>query len=204
MTSMVSDTKFLEIERKYLLPQGLSPANYLKKMKDLNPSHQSIVSVQDTYFVAQASPGVVYRHRVDEELQHLTVKSLEDNSEVRLEVNLDLGLHVGSQLDRVEAFLRPLKILWSGTIKKSVSAFYYDKVELVYYDAAFGNKKVSCIEIEAKNCSSIDAARNLISEYENLLQVDKGFISGRSLFHILLFEDLKSTIGSEASHWSGR
>ena len=65
--------------------------------------------VSGSRFYYLTGPGqrdrYVIRHRFDDELQQLTIKSLTDDTAVRDEINLDLGHHAGDQADAVEAFV---------------------------------------------------------------------------------------------------
>lgn len=186
----MTDIRFLEIEHKYLLPQDYNPQPFIQIVKDLEPHGESIVEVNDSYFVTKSCPGYVFRHRIDKEIQHLTVKSLGDDPTVRKEVNLDLGHHKGDQKDRAKAFLEALTITWHGTIHKSVCAYYFHNCEVTYYEAHYGNRSVKCIEIEATQASSIDEAKGVISEFERKLQLDPDDRENQSLFQMLLLPDI--------------
>ena len=83
-------TSFLEIEHKYVVEAGFDRKAFLERLRSLSPLRMSEVEVEDTYYVLNAANGFVYRHRYDKELEQLTVKSVEKNPEVRLEVNLSL------------------------------------------------------------------------------------------------------------------
>ena len=57
----------------------------------------------DTYFVLKSTSGYVYRHRCDEEIQQLSLKSVSKDPAVRTEVNLNLS--GGNQISSVRGFL---------------------------------------------------------------------------------------------------
>ena len=64
-------------------------------LADLRPTRTTSLTVLDTYYLLAGSQTgrYVIRHRYDRELHHLTVKSFEPNTEVRDEINIDLGHH---------------------------------------------------------------------------------------------------------------
>ena len=188
----MTDLKFLEVEHKYVVNDGFNPSEFLDKVLALNPKGQSIVSVQDTYYLVKATEDHIFRHRVDEEIQHLTVKSLTKDPDVRKEVNLDLGLHCGDQGQDVAAFLEPLGIKWQGVIAKKVWAYYFDEVEVVYYEANHGSKAVRCIEIEGKSQDSLEKAKEQIASFESRLGLDPKDRAKESLFHLLLLPAIQS------------
>lgn len=180
------ETDYLEIEHKFIVDASQDPAIFHERIKGLSYQRYSQVEVADTYFLVEKNPGYIYRHRYDSELQQLTVKSLTDDPEVRLEVNLDLGHHCGSQRLSVEAFLKPLGIVWRGTLAKEVYAYYFADCEVVYYKAHYQNKLVACIEIEARKAKSIEEAKQVLARYEQSLDLDPALRSDQSLFHLLL------------------
>lgn len=181
---------FLEIEHKFVLPENWCLASFSELVISLGPQHSNEIAVEDRYYVTKVLPGHVYRHRIDEEIQHLTVKSLELDSAVRLEVNLDLGLHKGDQAQSVDAFLRPLGLLWKGVLHKQVRVFYFADAEIVHYTATYKDKKISCVEIEAKKAVDVDTALSIIDSYTDRLSLDRSYRSDQSLFHLLLADDM--------------
>ena len=52
-----------------------------------------------------------------------------------MEVNLKLDMRAGNQREVVAAFLRPLKVLWRGSVCKDIKVYYYPDCEVVYYIA---------------------------------------------------------------------
>ena len=178
------------------MPESYNPSEFIKKVLSLQPNSKSEVDVQDTYYLCSSNPKHIYRHRLDSEIQQLTLKGLTDDPETRLEVNLDLGLHKGSQSSRVKAFLRPLGIQWSGVIEKKVWAYYFPNCEVVYYEARYKDKSVRCIEIEAVNSKSIEAGKSVIHDFENQLGLDPEGRCHESLYHLLLSSDVKASLGT--------
>ena len=192
---LVENIEFLEIEHKFVMPDSFDPSGFLSKVRELGPHGESNVLVTDTYYLCQANPGHIYRHRLDEEIQHLTLKSLTDDPDTRLEVNLDLGHHKGDQGRRVAAFLEPLGIQWSGMIEKEVHAYYFPKFEIVYYLANYRDRSVKCIEIEATSYQSIEEGKNILLEVEKQLEMNSDERSKESLFHLLLLDDVRKQLG---------
>lgn len=181
---------FLEIEHKFVLPENWCLDSFVALVNSLGPKYSNEIAVEDRYYVTKALPGHVYRHRIDAEIQHLTVKSLEQDSAVRLEVNLDLGLHKGDQARAVEAFLRPLGLLWKGILQKQVKVFYFADAEVVHYTATYNHQKISCVEIEAKKATDVASALYIIDSYTDRLSLDRSLRSDQSLFHLLLENDI--------------
>src|SRR5690554_6764240 len=105
---------FLEIEHKFLMPKTFDTEAFAAKVLALKPASKTAVrEVKDTYYVSPSSPNYIFRHRYDEQLQHLTAKSFHSltsdrqkfDTEVRTEINLFLSQEQGDQADAVEAFL---------------------------------------------------------------------------------------------------
>ena len=186
---------FLEIEHKFVLPENWCLDSFTELVKSFNPQHSNEIAVEDRYYVVKALAGHVYRHRIDDEIQHLTVKSLEQDSAVRLEVNLDLGLHKGDQAAAVDAFLKPLGLLWKGVLHKQVRVFYFADAEIVHYKARYKDQTISCVEIEAKKAADIDSALAIIDSYTDRLNLDRSYRSDQSLFHLLLASDMPKVMG---------
>lgn len=182
----MESTQFLEIEHKFIIPETWDFQAFERRLKELGYQNSSEVQVADTYYVTAACPGYIYRHRYDKELQHLTVKSLMDDPEVRLEVNLDLGHHKGSQKVAVEAFLSPMGIMWSGTLTKQVKAYYFPDCEVVHYHAKFRDKSVTCVEIEAKEPPTILQGKQILQRYASALNLESIYRSNKTLFELLL------------------
>lgn len=175
---------FREIEHKFIVDADFDKASFVRKIRSLSPDSETEVDVRDRYFVTKACPQHIFRHRIDKELHQLTVKSLEKNTENRLEVNLDL-VH-GDQSKKVEAFLSPLAIIWRGTIEKKVTAFYFAQCEVVFYKASFDGQSVYCVEFEAVDCKDIAEALLVLERYERSLGFDSNTRVNASLFDLLI------------------
>lgn len=193
---MLESTKFLEIEHKFIIPASWDFTAFLGRLQKLHFQDSSEVQVADTYYVTKACPGYIHRHRYDAELQHLTIKSLTGDPEVRLEVNLDLGHHRGDQREAVQAFLSPMGILWSATLNKLVRAYYFVDCEVVYYEASYQDRSITCIEIEAKNSANIMQGKQILRHYAEVLQLDVNYRSDKTLFELLLAPDMPQELAN--------
>ena len=169
----MSETAFKEIEHKFVVGDDFDLEDFRACMQRLGPIKTTALPVRDVYYWSERHPRVVYRHRYDHELQHLSVKSLEDDTEVRIEVNLDLGQHRGDQQATVEAFLDPLEIAWRGEIEKQIEVYHFPDCEVVYYRGSAGGgapetESVACVEFEARQPATIDDALEVLHRYEKL------------------------------------
>lgn len=182
----MSGTDFLEIEHKFLVDAGWDVQAFHQRLASLGYQRSTQVAVTDTYYITAAVPGHIYRHRYDQELQQLTVKSLTADPEVRLEVNLELGHEHGPQAAAVAAFLKPLDVLWTGTLAKKVWAYYFADCEVVYYQANYGDDHVACVEVEAIGASDLGAAKETLRQYEYNLGFQPEMRTSQSLFDLLL------------------
>lgn len=175
---------FREIEHKFIVSADFDKASFVKRVRSLSPESETEVDVKDRYFVTKACPKHIFRHRMDKELHQLTVKSLEKNTENRLEVNLNLARD--DQLKEVEAFLSPLSITWSGTIEKKVTAFYFAQCEVVFYKASFDGQSVYCVEFEAVDCKDVTEALQVLEHFERNLGFNPSMRANASLFDLLI------------------
>jgi hypothetical protein len=113
---------------------------------------------------------------------------------VRLEVNLDLDPSRGNQIERIRAFLAPLGLLWQGTLRKDVQAFYFPNAEVVYYEARYEGRLVRCIEIEARQAPSIEGAQKILGIWEASLGLDPVRRSHASLLDLLVVPSLPALL----------
>jgi hypothetical protein len=184
-------SQFKEIEHKYIVPEGFSRADFIKKIKVLNPKKTSELQVTDVYFILNANRDFVYRYRADHEIEQLTAKSVGGSLQVRREINLNLRL-AGSlgQEDAVNAFLETLGVYWSHRLTKDLMVAYFDDCEIVHYRAVCGDRRVECIEFEAiGDFSSDQEAFAVLSRYEALLGFQNKLKGDKSLFELLLLPD---------------
>lgn len=157
--------RFDEIEQKFLVGEDFDLEAFRQTLLALGPERRTTLVVRDTYYLLVGDRGLVYRHRYDEELQELTVKSLGDDAQVRLEVNLDLGHHRGDQQATAEAFLEARGIEWSATVYKDIDVFHYPDCEVVYYRARGEQRTLDCVEFEATHKPSIEEALAILDRY---------------------------------------
>lgn len=191
---MSDNLQFLEIEHKFVIEAGLDIRSLLDDLHQRKPEKFIQTDVQDTYFLVENPPQAVYRHRIDSYLQQLTVKSLGADTEVRLEVNLDLDPAKGNQIERIRAFLAPLGVLWQGTLRKEVQAFYFADAEVVYYQAQYLDRVIRCFEIEARKPPSIEGAQKILADWEKSLGFDPAKRSQASLLELLVIPTLSAAL----------
>jgi len=187
---MTQDLRFTEIEHKYVVGEGFDPQRFRDALGRMNPTRTASVRVRDRYYLTEGGRGrrFVIRHRYDAELHHLTLKTLEADTEVRVEINLDLGHHAGDQQAQVDAFLDRLGVEWSGTLLKDVEVWYFPDSEVVCYQASAGSRSVRCVEFEAKGARSMEAALATLQTYERATGFDDAVRSRLSLVQMLFPE----------------
>src|SRR5262245_7887157 len=100
------ELRFQEIEHKFVVDEAFDLAPFRAALARLRPLRMSSIRVRDRYYVTHTGRQrrFVIRHRYDDELHHLTIKTIDGDTEVRGEVNLDLGHHAGDQHAQVDAF----------------------------------------------------------------------------------------------------
>ncbi len=190
---MAQADSHLEIEHKFVLPDDFDRERFFSEVKRHQPLRCATAQVVERYFVTKLTPGIIYRHRYDENNQDLTYKSFgHGDIEVRREVRLSLDLQSGNQVDRVQAFLAPLGVRWQGGLTKELHVFNFSDCELVYYTASTDDKSVTCVEFEALATEDIPAALATLSMYEKRFGFIDNQRSRRSLFE-LLFADCLET-----------
>ncbi len=179
----------IEIEHKFVIDAEFDQEHFFAQVDRLGPITTADAKVDETYFLLEATPNLVYRHRYDEKHQDLTYKTFKQGDiEVRQEVRLALDLKSGNQKERVVAFLAPLGIHWQSELKKTLRVFKFSDCEVVYYVARTTEKVVTCVEFEALDASSVESALSTLARYEQLLGFADKQRSKRSLFQ-LLFEE---------------
>ena len=187
---MTEDLRFTEIEHKYVVDERFDLPRFRDALARMRPVRTSTVHVHDRYFLTEGGRErrFVIRHRYDAELHHLTLKTLEPDTEIRAEINLDLGHHAGNQQARVDAFLDRLGVEWSGTVHKDVEVWYFPDSEIVYYQASTGGRTVRCVEFEAKGADSKHAALATLEACERATGFDHAARTRLSLVQILFPE----------------
>lgn len=191
MTDATSkELRFKEIEHKFVVDDQFDLEAFTAALVALNPTRTTSLRVLDTYYLIRGSRAgrFVIRHRFDAELHHLTVKTLEADTEVRQEINIDLGHHAGDQRAQVDAFLEQLGVEWSGALHKDLRVWYFQDVEVVHYRATTDSRAVRCVEFEAMRKPSVTEALETVRRYEQATGFDEATRSRRSLLHILFPE----------------
>jgi len=186
--------QFKEIEHKFIVDERFDAKAFATKVRALGPRKSTKVKVTDTYFITKASPGFIFRHRYDEELQQLTVKNLADDPEVRLEVNLDLCHEHGNQREAVAAFLSAQGVVWSGFLNKKLEAFHFDDCEIVFYEAKTAGNSVRCVEFESLYKKDLRGAKEVLSQYERRVGFDDKSRTHHTLFDLLLLPNIPKNI----------
>ena len=187
--------RFTEVEHKYIVDERFDLDRFRQTIAALGPTRANAIHVQDRYFLTESGKTrrFLVRHRYDAELHHLTIKTLETDSEVRVEVNLDLGHHAGNQEARVDAFVGQLGVLWSGTLHKELEVWYFPDCEVVYYEASTEARAVRCVEFEATRKDSLAKALETVERFERAT----GFQSSsraRLPLPLMLFPELREML----------
>ena len=164
----MSDLRFTEIEHKYVVDEPFDVQRLRDVLSSLGPTRTSAVRVRDRYYLTEGGHArrFLIRHRYDTELHQLTLKALEDDTEARTEITLDLGQHAGSQEAAVDAFVERLGVIWRGTLHKDLEAWYFPDCEVVYYSAATEWRTVRCVEFEATRKDSFADALKIVARFE--------------------------------------
>ena len=187
---MANDLRFTEIEHKFVVGDDFDLAGFRTAIERLHPTRTNALRVRDRYFLTEEGQRgrFILRHRYDPELHHLTLKSLARDTEVRSEVNLDLGHHAGDQSSAVDAFVERLGVIWSGVLDKDLTVWYFPDMEVAYYRAATEARAIECVEFEATRKPSLDAALRTVERYERATGFGDAPRSRRSLPQILFPE----------------
>ena len=182
--------QFTEIEHKFIIDEQFDLTEFRDALGRLHPTKTSSLQVHDRYYLTDASRDgrFVIRHRYDAALHHLTLKTLEDDTEVRSEINLDLGHHAGDQHEAVEAFLAHLDVQWSGTLHKDLDVWDFPDIEVVHYRASTDARSVRCVEFEATRKPSLAGALAIVQRYERATGFADRRRSRLSLLQILFPE----------------
>ena len=195
---MPDDLRFSEIEHKFVVGDDFNLADFRAAVERLHPTRTTALRVRDRYFLTEAGRrgGFILRHRYDAELHHLTLKSLARDTEVRSEINLDLGHHAGDQAAAVDAFVDRLGVTWSGVIVKDLTVWDFPDMEVAHYHASTGPRAVECVEFEATRKQSLADALRTIVRYERATGFGGATRSRRSLPQIL-FPEIATALAGE-------
>jgi adenylate cyclase class IV len=191
------DLRFKEVEHKFVVSESFDVNAFGAALAAMGPRRVHSIRVRDTYYLTQTGRlrRFVIRHRYDEELHHLTVKSIDGDTEVRVEVNLDLGHHAGDQGDQVAAFVEQLGVEWSGTIHKDLDVWDFSDCEIVHYRASTGTAAIRCVEFEATGKASLGEALATVARFEAAAGFDAAQRAREPLLQ-LLFPETAELLGS--------
>jgi hypothetical protein len=165
-TVQAMDVTFKEIEHKYVVGDDFDLADFRAKLTAMNPVRHATLHVRDRYFITEAgrARGFVLRHRFDQELHELTLKSVGADAEVRDEINLKL--RAGDQQAEVDAFVAAQGLLWQGTLWKDLEVWHFPDCEAVFYVAKAEHRVIRCVEFEATVKPSREEALAIVHRYE--------------------------------------
>jgi CYTH domain-containing protein len=174
----------VEIEHKFLVDDGFDYEAWVFACQALGPDREKQVRVLDAYYVPVHEKAWIYRHRYDEEIQQLTVKSRGGDTEVRTEINLDLTGN--DQAAKVSAFMATLQIEERHEVVKQIHVFDFPDCEIVHYVAKCGSRVASCVEFEAIGATSVEGALAVLQHYESALGFDQVKRTKINLFDLLV------------------
>ncbi|MGB1076552.1 MAG: CYTH domain-containing protein [Flavobacteriales bacterium] len=184
----MSGTQFQEIEHKFIVSDAFNADVFDAACRDLKPKHDKSLRVRDTYYVLENRSDVVLRHRLDAEIQQLTLKTREVDSEVRVEVNLALDNGI-DQTDAVQNLLKHMGVAATYDIEKDIQVFEFDDCEIVRYRASHAGREVFCVEFEAVGCANVEVALSVLHGYETQLGFDSDARTPVNLLDLLVPEN---------------
>lgn len=193
----MADLRFIEIEHKYVVDERFDVRRFRDVLSALGPTRTSTIRVRDRYYLTEGGRArrFLIRHRYDAELHQLTIKALEDDTEARAEVSLDLGQHAGSQDAAVDAFVDRLDVRWRGTLHKALEVWDFPDCEVVYYVAETEGRVIRCVEFEATRKTSIGDSLEIVARFERATGFDGASRSRLSLPQ-LIFPGLQDALMS--------
>jgi adenylate cyclase class IV len=189
-----STTAFKEIEHKFVVDATFDRETFLSHLRAMSPLKMANIKVRDTYYVLAGDRNHVFRHRFDDEIQQLTVKSIETDTAVRTEINLPIDQSKGDQGPSVLAFMNALGCAWQGEIRKEISVAYFPDCEVVFYRAVGSLKTVHCVEFEAVTPTSVQDGLATLSKYELALGFASRQRESKSLFELVLLDSAPSDV----------
>ena len=191
----MTDLRHTEIEHKYVVDGQFDLPRFRDVLASLSPVRTTAIRVRDRYFLTEGGRArrFLVRHRYDAEIHQLTIKALEEDTETRTEINLDLGQHAGSQDAAVDAFVDQLGVVWRGTLQKDLEAWYFADCEVVHYVASTDGREVRCVEFEATRKDSLAGALDIVRRFEQLTGF-QGLTRSRLSLPQLLFPELRDAL----------
>ena len=184
-----SSIDFLEIEHKFIVNSSFDLNAFADSVMALGPIKEKSLQVLDTYYVPHSNTDFIYRHRIDAEIQQLTLKSRGKGNEVRTEINLELGAKP-SQEAAIMAWMKYVGTSEGHPIEKAIWVFEFPDCEIVHYQARHANKSVACVEFEAIGASSEEEAIATLNRYESQLGFDPKTRTRINLFDLLVPQTL--------------
>lgn len=181
----MSGTAFQEIEHKFVVAAGFDAAAFDAACMALQPAVEKALAVRDTYYVLPDRADIVMRHRLDAEIQQLTLKTREADPEVRAEVNLALD-NSSDQTAAIHTLLSHLGIAATYHIHKDIRVFEFPDCEVVRYRATHGDRVVHCVEFEAVGAPTVPAALAILARYEAALGFDPATRATANLLDLLI------------------
>ena len=183
--------RHIEVEHKYVVGPTFDAGKLRTRLRGLKCLKDFSVQVRDDYYWSPKFPAAILRHRFDEQLQQLTLKTKGLAADARTEINLSLNHSGGDQRDGVAQFLGNLTPFQKVTVQKAVTIFLFSDCEVCFYEAKCGRRKIRCVEFEAIRKTTLKAARDVIKKYEDVAGFARMPKEGRSLFELLVVPELK-------------
>ena len=92
------------------------------------------------------------------------------------------------QRAQVDAFLRQIGVIWSGSLQKELTVWYFPTSKVVHYRAKTDTRTVRCIEFEATSKPSLTIALETVDRYERATGFGDATRSNQSLLEMLFPE----------------
>lgn len=183
---LLGSKQFIEIEHKFIVHPGtdFDLKTFITQARRLKPLRETTVEVLDRYYRVDRMPHHIIRHRLDVEIQQLTLKSMGGDTETRMEVNIQLDQAAGDQDSQVSKFLSVFDADYVGSIRKNIQVFYFQGCEVVYYHALSEKGSVHCVEFEAQDFENQNHALDIIKNYSRELGFEKRQRSHHSLYEM--------------------
>lgn len=158
--------QFTEIEHKFIVDEAFDLEAFERALAAIGPSRKVSLRVRDRYFLTRdgRQRRYILRHRHDRDLHELTLKTVEADAEVRGEINL--ALRPQDQDATVDAFVAAQGRLWQGTLWKDLTVWHFDDCEVVHYVATTENRRLICVEFEARHQATVSDALAVVDRYE--------------------------------------
>jgi hypothetical protein len=197
--------EFQEIEHKFLVGDDFDRLKFRAALEALHPVRHATLRVRDRYFITESgrARGFVLRHRFDQELHELTLKSIAQDAEVRDEINLKL--QAGDQQAQVDAFVAAQGLLWQGALWKDLEVWHFHDCEAVYYEATADEHRagvqgapamtVRCVEFEATIKPTREEALAIVTRYERATGFADATRTPESLLALLWPDAVRLTLG---------